>query len=363
MAEVAVTKSKLLLDAADKKELHQVRAILAPRNTKATYCTVGDMLRIFDQAALDIGERHRSGVGYSAAVVLRLGTGTAGDIERLSAWSFNADTARRYLEASLVKAQAQKTQQGAARVKRSANSTWCQMACLLRPKLLAAYQRAGLALPDVTGFLAVFDEEKFTKCATTYNPPSDAIVRHTLHTWLQLVPAIGPYRPADRNMFLAMGLELACGLRRSEVSQVTWSMMTRRNGAPLLDGAMNVKNQTGRLTVVPINPFWKLLQHRVDREGWRGKQDELVLQGNATDLAEGVFRLTGAWLRALGWHTAKTNHALRAYAGCLVAMRFDVYRAQCWLRHRSVKTTQSDYGHFLKSSVFTPDKVRIRWAT
>ncbi len=360
--DVAVTKAKMLLDAADKKELAQVRAILSPRNVQASLCSIGEVLRIFDSTVLDIGDKHRIGIHSCLGVVLRAGTGTTGDIEKLSTFCLNADTARQYFESALVKAQAQSSQEGAARVKRSANSTWCQMACLLRPKLLAAYQRAGLALPDVGPFLAVFTEEKFGKCETTYNPPSDNIVRSTLHAWLRLVPAIGPYRVMDRNLFLAVGLELACGLRRGEVSQVTWGMMTERHGAPLLEGSMAVKNQSGRLCVTPIDPFWKLLQGRIEREGWRGKPSELVLAGTATDLAEDIFRNIGAWLRALGWKTEKTNHALRAYSGALVAMRFDVYRAQAWLRHRSVQTTQADYGHFVKNNVFRPEKVRIRWA-
>jgi integrase len=165
-----------------------------------------------------------------------------------------------------------------------------------------------------------------------------------------------------RNMFIAVGLELACGLRRAEAAQVTWEMFTRRYGAALLEGQVTVKNQTGQISIPPIDPFWKLLNRRIDRGHWRGKPQEFVLTGHKTDRTENVFRKIGEWLRALGWKTEKTNHALRAYSGCQVAMRFDIYRAQSWLRHRSVTTTQGDYGHFIRSHVFRPEKIRVRWA-
>lgn len=352
LVSVAVTKAKALLEASERQQLAQVRAILNPQVQPVAWSTVGELLDLFDKTTLDIGEKHRKGIRSAIAVVLRTATGSE-DIHKLSTWILQPDTARAYFEAMLTKAQAQPDQAGAGRVKRSANSTWCQAVCLLRPKLMAAYERAGLRVPDVKPFLAVFDEEKFGKCTTIYNPPAESIVRTTLHAWVKI---------ADRNTFLVVGLALSCGLRRAEIGQVTWGMFTTRHGAPILDGAMTVKNQTGRLTVQPIDPFWTIMQHRIAREEWRAGDGDLVLVGTKTDLAEDIFRDVGAWLRALGWQTEKTNHALRAYAGCQVAMKFDCYRAQCWLRHRSVTTTQSDYGHFLKSAVFSPDKVRIRWA-
>jgi integrase len=139
-------------------------------------------------------------------------------------------------------------------------------------------------------------------------------------------------------------------------------MFTRRYGAALLEGTITVKNQTGQISVPPIDPFWKLLNRRIAREGWRGDKGDFVLTGHKTDRTENIFRKIGEWLRALGWKTEKTNHALRAYSGCQVAMKYDIYRAQSWLRHRSVTTTQGDYGHFIRSHVFRPEKIRVRWA-
>jgi integrase len=63
------------------------------------------------------------------------------------------------------------------------------------------------------------------------------------------------------------------------------------------------------------------------------------------------------------WETMKTNHALRAYAGSQVAMKYGIYDAQCWLRHSTVKVTEQHYSHFIKR--FRPadlDTIPARWA-
>jgi integrase len=178
-------------------------------------------------------------------------------------------------------------------------------------------------------------------------------MKHTLHEWVKLT---------DRNMFLAVGLELAAGLRKGEVVQCTWGMLSRdRNGA-LLDGRGAVKNCSGRFLVPPIDPYWSVLLRRIEKEGWRGKNTDPVLLGTITETSDCTFRNIGAWMRGLGWKTQKTNHALRAWSGSLVAMKFGIYRASAWLRHSSVKVTESHYTHFLNERVFRPEEVRIRWA-
>jgi integrase len=123
-----------------------------------------------------------------------------------------------------------------------------------------------------------------------------------------------------------------------------------------------VKNQSGVFVVPPIDPYWKLLNRRIDQQNWRGNGDELVLVGHVTERTDETFRRISAWMRALGWKTQKTNHALRAYSGSLIAMKFGIYRASAWLRHKSIKVTESAYSHFVGSRVFRPEKIRIRWA-
>ncbi len=101
---------------------------------------------------------------------------------------------------------------------------------------------------------------------------------------------------------------------------------------------------------------------RIAREGWRGAAEDYVLAGSETERTDDVFHRNSQWLREIGWRTQKTNHALRAYAGSLVAMRENIWRASAWLRHAGVKTTQQAYSHFINSRVFGPQDVRVRWA-
>ena len=354
--ETAIAKAKSILDAADKKELAQVRGILSRRDKPAAYCTIGQLLTAFDRAPLDVGAQHRRNCINCFRLVLARAQGTeTGDVDQLSAQVLTADTGRQYFEAWLARAKACQEQDEEARAKRSANSIWRQAVCVLAPRLLAIYARQSLTLPDVEPFLKSGKLERFSASTTEiYNPPADSVIIKTLAGWRRL---------DDRNMFLAVGLELACGLRKQEVAQVTWGMFKRSMAAPLLDGRGWVKNQTGAFQVLPIDPFWRVLNKRIDKEGWRGQDGDLVLTGTATDREDIHFRNIGQWMRDLGWETEKTNHALRAYAGSLVAMKYGIYRASCWLRHRSIKTTEGHYSHFINRRVFNPDRVFIRWAT
>jgi len=68
-----------------------------------------------------------------------------------------------------------------------------------------------------------------------------------------------------------------------------------------------------------------------------------MIEGSDTYREEDLFRGIGSWLRKLGWETRKTNHALRAYSGSQVAMKYGIYDAQAWLRHSTVKVTEDSY--------------------
>lgn len=88
-----------------------------------------------------------------------------------------------------------------------------------------------------------------------------------------------------------------------------------------------------------------------------------IITGTETYRTDDLFRAVSAWLRGLGWETMKTNHALRAYAGSQVAMKYGIYEAQIFLRHSTVKVTEQNYSHFV--SKFKPanlDQIPARWA-
>jgi integrase len=351
----ALTKAKLLLEASQSKQLAEVRAIINPGTAAAApqYSSIAAMLRVFDSTPLDIGDKHREGILYSLRSFLAQSGQDPADLDAISCAVFSELTAQTYFNARLVKVQSEKNQEEQNRFKRSSNSTWSQMTCLFRPKLLAAYRRAGLLLPDLAPFLAVYEAERFTGINTRYNPPSQAVIRKTMHDWLNI---------EDRNTFLAVGLMLSCGLRKGEVSQVTWGMFNRSHDGALLDGRGRVKNQSGCFVVPPLDPYWTVLQRRIERRGWRGRPDETVLQGSLTETTDDVFRRLSHWLHGLGWRTQKKAHALRAYSGSLVAMKWGIYRAQNWLRHATVKVTEQAYTHFCNSRLYKPENIRVRFA-
>lgn len=247
--------------------------------------------------------------------------------------------------------------------------------------------------------------------------PSDAIIRCTLSAWVDLARQGAMPSPASslsslhrRNLFIAVGLQLACGLRAGETAQARWGWWQAENKRPLLaTSEVRVKNQTGALEVVPVDPFWRVLNFWVDRHGWRGAPDayclatrtsETVKQGNltfrrATENAErgarnaeledvcsalrvphSAFecvtdrtywpaRHVSEWLRALGWRTQKTNHALRDYSASLITMRFGLGCAKDWCRHSQQKTTERSYNRFVSGPRrSSPETLRwVKWAS
>jgi integrase len=185
-----------------------------------------------------------------------------------------------------------------------------------------------------------------------YNPPSDEIIQRTLAAWEVL---------DDRNLFLAIGHELAFGLRIGEVAQAKWSWWTARQGYPVLDGEAHVKNKTGLVQVRALDPFYTIMRTKAIARGWL--TGDFIILGSASYRADGLPRGVSDFLRGLGWQTQKTNHALRAYAGSQVAMKYGIYDAQTWLRHSSVKVTEAHYSHFVcKFKPANLDDIAAHWA-
>lgn len=162
-------------------------------------------------------------------------------------------------------------------------------------------------------------------------------------------------------MFITVGLELAFGLRAGEVTQIRRGMIVSERGRPLLDSRkVNVKSGLGTIVVPPLDPFWSCFVARIKREGWTWQPDDLLVPGTPTEIDD-LFRSIGAWMRGHKWETIKKSHALRAYCGSLIAMKFGIYRASHWLRHSTVKVTEGHYTHFLNHRIFRPEEILVRW--
>ena len=233
--------------------------------------------------------------------------------------------------------------------------------------------------------------------------PDDAILRRTLIEWVKLgrttgyvcrnrdhrtrvngkttfVP--GPLSELDRrNMFLAIGLELSCGLRKSESPRARWNWRKTFSGVPhLSERDTEVKNATGEIHIVPVDPFWNFMINTARRNGWIGSDDDTLLtartktagdhrglvfsHGGHTDATYWPFAHIGWWLRDLGWETQKTNHALRDYTASMITMRYSLADASEWCRHSSITTTQGSYNRFVAMGKRVNKKLLawLKWA-
>jgi integrase len=167
----------------------------------------------------------------------------------------------------------------------------------------------------------------------------------------------------DRNLYLAIGHELSFGLRIGEMAQAKWGWHQVRSGYPVLDGAASVKNGSAMIQVRALDPWYSHMQFQIDLHNWRTEPADHIIIGSEAYRQDGLYRAISDWLRHLGWETKKTNHALRAYAGGQVAMKYGIYEAQMFLRHSTVKVTEQNYSHFVKKfRPQDPNTIAARWA-
>jgi integrase len=291
------------------------------------------------------------------------------------------------------------------RFRQSWLSMFEQSLALFAPR--AEYQlrkTLGLAIPDL---------KDWRHAAKNHGPhlaresgpaiPDDAIIRRTLAEWVKLgrTPGYvcrnrshrvrvngrpqfvaGPLSELDRrNMFLAIGLELSCGLRKSESPRARWDWIKVFNGVPhLSERDTEVKNATGEIHIVPVDPFWNFMLATAKRNGWvgdgasplliarpnePGKHTHLQFSvGGHTDATYWPFSHIGWWLRDLGWETMKTNHALRDFTASMLTMRYTLADASEWCRHSNLATTQRSYNRFVQMGKRVNAKKLswLRWA-
>lgn len=323
--------------------------------------TVGQLLDAYQLAGVDAVLHTRNRNGKALQVILRSAFPQE-DTLKLPLFHINGDLAANYLAAAAARATAEPDQQAAIRIRRTANSTLAQARAVFAPRARPTYEAKGLWAPCLAAFYETYNTRRFTRLPKTgYTPPPDAVITATLTAWRAIDSA------ADRNLFLAVGLELAFGLRIGEIGQARWSWLTARNQCPCIDTSgcpdVHVKNHTGLIQVRALDPYYTDLMTSVRTHNWQGKPDEYILTGSDAVRTDDTFRRVSAWMHALGWQTTKTNHALRAYAGSQVAMKYSIYEAQTWLRHSTVTVTESHYSQFVKALRGDPDQIPVQWAT
>lgn len=323
--------------------------------------TVDDLVEAYKTCPVDAEERARTQNLLALRQLLRVTYDLQPEAElALPISQVSAAVSRRWFELASKKSMAATNQADKTSYKRSANSRFVQAKSVFAPKALATYRELDIYHPNMEGFVSSGETFKFSKLpATSFNPPPDTVIAETLAAWEKL---------EDRNTFLAVGFELAFGLRIGELGQAKFNWLTSREGYPVLDsvigGSVDVKNNTAIIQVRALDPWFTILDARIRTKGWNTGPEHYILNGTLTDRTDNTFRAVSAWLRNLKWNTKKTNHELRKYAGSQVAMKYGIYEAQCWLRHSTVKVTESHYSGYVKR--FKPanlDTIPARWAT
>lgn len=238
----------------------------------------------------------------------------------------------------------------------TANSLWRQAASLCAPRALFSYKKLKIFHACLEEFVSSGSVCQRQVSKARPRPPSDDIIDATLRAWENI---------EDRNLFLAIGHELAFGLRAGEVAQADWNWWAVKYGSPMLCATGAFKhNHEGYFELTALDPFYTLMRNKAIARGWYHSSGPIIT-GSPTYRRDGIQREASLFLRGQGWETKKTNHALRAYAGGLVCLKYGVYRAKEFLRHSSVKVTEQHYLYLLKHPLV--DAIReacpAKWAT
>ena len=339
--QAAIASAKLLIDGAQQNKLEKIRAILGGRDERDTreFCSIDKYLQLYENTPNgDTSTRSRH---HFVLAFRRL-------IERADDPPTRMDQLGKLFKAARARAnaalEAAKDNADKMRIQRSFNSEISNAASVIS-QTAVYFLKDHCTLPD---FTALRQDIKFLKFADAkktvdqYRPPSQAVRDATIKSWVDL----------PRNEFLAVGLALACGMRKGEMKgkrvfvdgeyiwqgAADWNWFETHGDNLWCVGKGDFKDGTNLLRVQVLNPFWKIIIERCAREGW--EREGLVLTGNRSEFDKNISE----WMKGLGWQTRLHLHALRAWAGSLVFMRYGIRSASSFCRHSDEQTTREHYG-------------------
>lgn len=404
---LAVEDAKLAVDAlrSRRRELMEIafgrraRQVIAPASS-----TFGELFARVEQLDMLAESAHRRNYVWGARKFFAFALGIPEDQVAVQALTLvNGQTGEQFFTRALAHAGTLPDQLAQIKFKRQCVGWFTNTKALFAADAVRSLPALGLIAPnpgDVAAFRASKPKRFKVSKASEFIAPSQTVLRATFRQWLKLGRTPGyavrggggnsrrkhELQPlnetARRNLFIAIGYMLACGLRKAEVAQLRDRHVTRdSHGVPrLVARDIKVKNKSATLEVKPLNPFWHILQKTIDRNGWRGGPDDYVLVsrdkvpssilhpqsslvysvGGHCDRTYWPFYHVGKWLRELGWRLQKTNHALRDCAGSLVTMKFGLDRAKIFCRHATRATTESHYSRFVDEDLMDNPK-RLAW--
>lgn len=324
------------------------------------------------------------------------------DVPTLSLEVVNGETGAQFWTRALAHAGSLASQADQQKFKRQARGWFGCCKALFAADAVKSFPAGGLVGPELASIAAfrASKPKRFKVARAGFTAPANAVLRATFRQWLQLGRTPGYavlggagnarkkhelqplHETARRNMFIAIGLMLACGVRKGEVLQLRWRHLTHdAEGVPrLIARDIQVKKGTGQLEVKPLEPFWSLLRRGIERNGWQGAPDDFILaqrpqtagvhgglvfrHGGHCDRTYWPFYHVGKWLRSLGWNLQKTNHALRDCAASFVTMKWGLDRAKLFCRHETRATTEANYSRFVREDLMDNPKslAWLRWA-
>jgi integrase len=334
----AVANAKLLIDGQQQNKLDKVRAILGGRETSSRFCSIEKYLTDYENTPTGentAASRHQAALAFRRWMIHLPASATTMD-KILPMFEKARELANRASEEAPDNA-------SRMTVKRSFNSNLASAASVFSERA-AYFIGKKLTVPDFAQlrvkvkFLR-FEDAK--KTAAEYNPPPQTVLDATLAGWADL----------PRNEFIAVGLALACGMRRGEIRDyAAWNWFEHHNGWLWVNARQgDFKDRTDVLRVQVLNPFYGMMMDRVNKEGWQSGSSALpnhgpganrCITGNRSEFDRNV----SAWMTGLGWQTRLHLHALRAWAGSLVYMKYGVREASVFCRHADEKTTKEHYG-------------------
>ncbi|MDE2100134.1 MAG: HNH endonuclease [Patescibacteria group bacterium] len=335
----AIAKAKLLVESLVQDKFDEMRALVGERNDYARhYCDVETYLALYENTPTgENSPRSRHHFVLAFRRLLARVTKPPRAMDQLSDLFKQArELANRAIEVAPDNASAR-------RIKRSFSSEVANAASVISERAVFVLKDK-LTLPDFKELRQLIKHQiRFPapkKTVAEYNPPSASILEATVTGWLDL----------PRNEFLAIGLALSTGMRRGEMrgvydslnglwhSAADWNWFQAHNGYLWADGAGSFKDGTAMLRTQILDPFWTLMIERVQREGW--PREGLIITGNRSEFDKNVSK----FMKSIGWETRLHLHALRAWAGSLVFMKYGEAAACAFCRHADPQVTRESYG-------------------
>jgi integrase len=345
-----VRNAKFFIDSLLSERWEDIAAVSRQRS-EGKLATVGQVLDAYEAAAgatLRIKDRTVAGNLSALKGILTLAKPEVHDVRELSAECLAGDGVLRAFVLAARKA---------GRPDGSIKSQINQARSVVCREVLPVYE--GLRLPDVGTFGVDIawrlEDVGFAPIPDAAIAGMESAVAERLRfarssdgTELERAEALG--------IWLVYMLMARLGMRNSEVAAARWGWIEERVDRSRPGETVwvmviqdrraegyEVKNGLAGAVAVPAE-----LRAELERTREAAKPGEYLVRAPHATAREWIcYRAINDFLRPWLPGREKVSYELRKWAGSLVALREGIYAAQQFLRHRSVKTTETYYRAFL----------------